>query len=160
VSGKLASDPNPIPPGFAVAPGGGPMPDSFREGDYSSIAVDPSDGLTFWATNEYIGADGSSDIWRTHIASFTVVPPVAEDCFSVTLPTGNEIILTTSTPADGPGEFNNTLDPHIELYDSGGNLVASGTVLPDGRNEQIDFTAPAGGVFFVRVVNDNGTQGE
>src|SRR5262249_26695703 len=48
-------------PGVAVAPGGGFMPASFREGDYSSVAVDPSTGA-FWATNEYIGADGGSDI--------------------------------------------------------------------------------------------------
>jgi hypothetical protein len=53
-----------------AAPGGGFMPYSFRLGDYSSTVVDPSDGLTFWSANEYIGNDGGSDIWRTHIVSF------------------------------------------------------------------------------------------
>lgn len=53
-----------------VAPGGGFFFQSFRIGDYSSTVIDPSDGLTFWSANEYIGADGASDIWRTHIASF------------------------------------------------------------------------------------------
>jgi hypothetical protein len=42
-------------------------PDS-RVGDFSAITVDPSDGLTFWAANQYQG----SDFWDTHIASFTV----------------------------------------------------------------------------------------
>jgi hypothetical protein len=55
-----------------VAPGGGFFFYGSRIGDYSSTVVDPSDGLTFWSANEYIGRDGSSDIWRTHIASFTV----------------------------------------------------------------------------------------
>ena len=55
-----------------VAPGGGFFYDSFRIGDYSSTVIDPSDGLTFWSANEYIGSDGSTDIWRTHIASFQV----------------------------------------------------------------------------------------
>ncbi len=40
-----------------------------RVGDFSSITVDPSDGLTFWAANEYQG----SAFWNTRIASFTVV---------------------------------------------------------------------------------------
>jgi hypothetical protein len=39
-------------------------------GDYSTIVVDPSDGKTFWSANEYIGSDGDSNIWRTHITSF------------------------------------------------------------------------------------------
>lgn len=55
----------------AVAPGGGFMFANFRIGDYSTIVIDPSDGMTFWSANEYIGSDGGSDIWRTHIASFT-----------------------------------------------------------------------------------------
>jgi hypothetical protein len=55
----------------AAAPGGGFFFYNFRIGDYSTIVVDPSDGLTFWAANEYIGADGATDIWRTHITSFT-----------------------------------------------------------------------------------------
>jgi len=54
-----------------AAPGGGFFPLSFRIGDYSTIAVDWSDGNTFWAASEYIGSDGFSDIWRTHITSFT-----------------------------------------------------------------------------------------
>jgi hypothetical protein len=35
-----------------------------------TIVLDPSDGKTFWAANEYIGTNGLSDIWRTHITSF------------------------------------------------------------------------------------------
>jgi hypothetical protein len=62
-NGKLSAQP--------AAPGGGFFYYSFRIGDYGSIVLDPSDGRTFWAANEYIGSDGLADIWRTHITSFT-----------------------------------------------------------------------------------------
>lgn len=52
------------------APGLGFFLVNFRIGDYSTIVVDPTDGKTFWAANEYIGPDGDSNIWRTHITSF------------------------------------------------------------------------------------------
>src|SRR5437588_8868423 len=40
-----------------------------RWGDYSMMAVDPTDDCTFWYTTEYIPSDGSFN-WRTRIASF------------------------------------------------------------------------------------------
>ena len=40
-----------------------------RWGDYSQISVDPVDDCTFWATNEYIKANGSFN-WNTWISSF------------------------------------------------------------------------------------------
>jgi hypothetical protein len=42
-----------------------------RVGDYSGISVDPNDGLTFWAANEY---KGNSPYFNTGIASFSVSP--------------------------------------------------------------------------------------
>lgn len=57
----------------AVAPGGGFFYYNFRIGDYSTIVLDPSDHQTFWAANEYIGSNGLSDIWLTHIASFKLI---------------------------------------------------------------------------------------
>jgi len=40
-----------------------------RWGDYSSMAIDPSDDCTFWYTNEYLKTTGSFN-WDTRIASF------------------------------------------------------------------------------------------
>ena len=54
-----------------AAPGLGFFFASSRIGDYSTIVLDPSDGRTFWGANEYIGSDGNTDIWRTHVTSFT-----------------------------------------------------------------------------------------
>ena len=55
-----------------AAPGGGFFPANFRIGDYSTTVLDPSDHMTFFSANEYIGPNGSTDIWRTHIRAFTV----------------------------------------------------------------------------------------
>ena len=53
-----------------AAPGLGLFFVNYRIGDYSTIVLDPSDGRTFWAANEYIGSDGNTNIWRTQITSF------------------------------------------------------------------------------------------
>jgi hypothetical protein len=54
-----------------AAQGGGFFYVSFRIGDYSTTVLDPANHKTFFSANEYIGPDGSTDIWRTHIISFT-----------------------------------------------------------------------------------------
>jgi hypothetical protein len=84
------------------------------------------------------------------------------DWYKFTLPSDRTAVqLDTSTFADGPGEFVNTLDPHIELYDANDHLIASGTALADGRNETIRATGlTAGGTYYVRVTADNNTTGE
>ena len=43
-------------------------------------------------------------------------------------------------PGGGSGEFENSLSPHIQLYNPSGVLVATGTVGADGRNETINYT--------------------
>lgn len=70
-AGKLAAS--------VAAPGGGFFPVSFRIGDYSTTVLDRADHRTFWSANENIGNDGGSDIWRTHITSFTAKPVEEED---------------------------------------------------------------------------------
>jgi hypothetical protein len=40
-----------------------------RWGDYSSMAIDPSDGMTFWYTQQYNTSMGTN--WKTRIATFT-----------------------------------------------------------------------------------------
>jgi hypothetical protein len=85
-----------------------------------------------------------------------------EDWYKVNAVEGQTLFFNTSTPSDGPGEFSNTLDPHIELYSPAGVLVATGTPLADGRNESISYVVPAGaaGAYRIRVIGENGTRGE
>ena len=159
VAGRNANDPmGTMAPGSVVAPG-----TSFglnfeaRAGDYSGIAVDPSDNMTFWGSNEYSGTD---PVYNTFIASFQVVPPGDQDWYSLSVSAGETLSFSTSTPGDGPGEFENNADPHLDLYDPSGNLVASGIKLGDGRNEQLIFTAAVGGTYRIRVTDQNNQQGE
>jgi hypothetical protein len=159
ITGQPAGSPaGTMSPGTVVAAGlGFNYYSQFRNGDYSGISVDPSDGTTFWAANEYSGTD---PIYNTAIAAFQVVQPQPANWYSTTLSAGSTITLTTSTPSDGPGIFGNTLDPHIELFDPNGNLVAQGTKLGDGRNEQLVYNATLSGPYEIVIVAQNGTHGE
>jgi len=74
--------------------------------------------------------------------------------------TAGALHYQTSTPAGGPNEFVNTLAPHLELYDPAGNLVATGTLLPDGRNEFINYQPLTTGTYRIRVTAKNQTTGE
>jgi hypothetical protein len=100
--------------------------------------------------NSYVGSGKS-----------TLINPPA-DWYRVTLAAGQTALqLETSTPADGPGAFGNTLDPHLQLFDAANNLVAAGTPLADGRNESIAVNGlTAGGTYYVRVSAENNTTGE
>jgi len=69
-TGRLATDPvntmqaeSPIYDGTGSQTGG-----LSRWGDYSAIAVDPSDDCTFWFTTEYLKTTGSFN-WSTRISS-------------------------------------------------------------------------------------------
>jgi hypothetical protein len=74
--------------------------------------------------------------------------------------TGHPLLLQTTTPDDGPGQFVNTLNPHIQLYDPSGALVASGVTGPDGRNEFLIYWPQSTGAYRVRVTAEGGTSGE
>jgi hypothetical protein len=84
-----------------------------------------------------------------------------DDWYSVTLGAGQTALQAeTSTPADGPGQFVNTLNPHIELYSPANVLIATGTPLADGRNESLLATGLAPGTYRVRVSAEGTTSGE
>jgi hypothetical protein len=136
-----------------AAPGGGSMPFSFRAGDYGSVVLDP-DGTTFWAANEYIGADGSSDIWRTKIASFTPGHNQDQDWYSFPATSGQNFTVTIGVPGSSSGgQFVNNLSPTIAVYDPNGNFVTSGTT-------SLTFMASTTGTYAVVVAGANNTQGE
>lgn len=71
-TGRLAFDPAgqmTQGEGSVIDGAGAQGPSLSRWGDYSRMAVDPSDDCTFWYTNQYIPSDGIFN-WRTRIASF------------------------------------------------------------------------------------------
>ncbi|MEV0416419.1 hypothetical protein AB0I68_38200 [Streptomyces sp. NPDC050448] len=78
VAGRRASDPlGTLTTGeTTLVNGGGSQFDDFPEaafrwGDYTSMAVDPSDDCTLWYTNQYQPANGLGN-WHTRIASFVL----------------------------------------------------------------------------------------
>lgn len=67
-SGRLSSDPaGTLTQTETTIQSGAGSQSAQRWGDYSAMAVDPSDGCTFWYTNEYAVSNGS---WNTKVASF------------------------------------------------------------------------------------------
>jgi hypothetical protein len=122
------------------------MPVSDRTGDYSSVEVDPTDGRTFWAANEFIGADGVTDAWRTHIASFQASADPGADFYAVRVKGGDPLDVTVTVPGAGPGQFDNAFVPAVYLYDSRGNLVAFDEAQDsDHRTVNVHFQVPKNG---------------
>ena len=71
-TGRLAGDPlGTLPQGEATLIGGsGSQTSNFnRWGDYSMMAIDPSDDCTFWYTQEYYTVTSAAG-WQTRIGSF------------------------------------------------------------------------------------------
>ncbi len=83
-AGRLAGDPlNSLTEGEAImqAGGGHQTSTSGRWGDYSSLFVDPTDGLTFWHTNEYYSAIAAA-AWNTRIGTFKFTAPAVVSAVS------------------------------------------------------------------------------
>lgn len=81
---------------------------SSRWGDYSNVAVDPSDGQTFWATHEYGSDDNPEPNWDTRIASFAFdpddeTPPGAIADLTATA-RAEWVELTWTAPPDDAGD--------------------------------------------------------
>ena len=90
-------------------------------------------------------------------------PTVNDDWYSIPVVQWMpNLRLETSTPAGGPGEFVNRLDPRLELYDSAGHLVAVGATQADGRNETLHFHAAISSpeTYRLRVTSESNSFGE
>jgi streptogramin lyase len=153
VAGRLATDPlGTLSPGKVAAPGIQTGFNLFRAGDYGGISVDPTDGVTFWASNEYMGTDF---VFNTALESFKVQHPQDYDYYSLVASPGETLNATISLPGSSTGaQFVNTLSPVIQLYDPNGNLVASGTT-------SLSYLVPAGaGGTYTYAVTGAASQGE
>src|SRR5262249_22916902 len=73
------------------------------------------------------------------------------DTYAVTLAAGAVLQASTATPAGGPGQFANLLDPRLRILNSSGAQVASDDNSLDGRNALVTFTATAAGTYYVEV---------
>jgi len=115
LTGRRAGDPvNQMPvQEYTVKDGEANHTGDNRWGDYSTMAVDPEDGRTFWFTGEY-QANGTN--WGTRIATFRV----QLDTFDVT-----PIMLIAPTASNTLGAAEQV---KVELFNSG-LVSASGVTL-------------------------------
>lgn len=117
--------------------------------------------------NDSLVAAQPIDAARRALGAFTETDP-SDDWYSLAAGLGEGLFIRTSTPAGGPGEFVNLLDPTIELYGPSGTLIPLGGMLgygtaADGRNEWLGYVidAPAKvGEYMVRVSQQGSSGGE
>jgi hypothetical protein len=81
-----------------------------------------------------------------------------DDYYRFSAAADSTVTLRTFTPGDGPGDFPNTLNPRIDLYDPNSTLLATNdNGAPDGRNAQLSYKVPASGFYRVRVYSASGS---
>jgi hypothetical protein len=69
-TGRLVTDPlNTMELQATIVAGGGSQTTSYRWGDYSSMAIDPTDDCTFWYATQYLKTSGTKN-WSTRLFSF------------------------------------------------------------------------------------------
>ncbi len=80
------------------------------------------------------------------------------DRYAISLDLGETVQLRTRTPFDNASNLPpNALDPNLTVRDATEMVLDSDSNSNgDGKNALIDFTAPASGVYFIDVSNDNG----
>jgi hypothetical protein len=76
---------------------------SSRAGDYSGISVDPVDGYTFWAANEYKGDQG----WNTGVAGFGVSPNTNNSGPALVAPVASTKQVIPAAPASADPRLSN-----------------------------------------------------
>jgi len=115
---------------------------------------------SFWAANEYAGADNASVIWNTWIQQFSPSALGEQNWYSVNVQSAQSLLLITTTPGDaGMGQFDNSgMSLILNVYDASGNFLGTGTPYGDGRNEfLVTFQGPYSGQIFVQISNSSGT---
>ncbi len=125
-----------------------------RWGDYSAMAVDPSDDCTFWYTNEYLKINGSFN-WSTQIASFRFpsCPNPQPVVSSITVTPTSALVqvnLSQQFTATGYDQFGNLMSPQpaFTWSVSGGGTISSSGLFVAGSTPGGPYTvtASSGGV--------------
>lgn len=151
-TGRLSTDPAGVmsQPETVIAAGLGEQ-SMDRWGDYSSLNVDPTDGCTFWYTNEYVASANGS--WGTKIASFKF-----DDCLTGTVSlTGSRLNQSICAPGDlspmeievvGLGGFSDDVTLTLTGLPTGFTASFSSNVVSPGDSSvlqlSVDNTVPAG----------------
>lgn len=126
-----------------------------RWGDYSHTSVDPSDGITFWHTNQYIA--NSSQI-NTRIFSFQISPCSTTGIESTS---NNKTILTAYQSGNQLNVKASNLpsvdNAEVSLYNLEGRLMTVKDVHPslNGVETTLSVNGLAKGIYYLRIGNNN-----
>ncbi|MBX9580714.1 MAG: FG-GAP-like repeat-containing protein, partial [Gemmataceae bacterium] len=84
-----------------------------------------------------------------------------QDWYSVSVPAGATLTVSTATPADGPGEYANALNPAL-VVKQGTSTVGTVVEVGDGRNSfaRVTNSSSAAVTYKVGVSGQVGTRGE
>jgi PKD repeat protein len=132
-AGRLAGDPTgemSRGEGTIIAGGGSQSHSSGRWGDYSMLAVDPTDDCTFWYTQEYYPSSSSAG-WHTRIGSFQL-----SSCDGTV---DSPPTVTITNPADGATVSSTFL---VTANASDDNGVTQVEFFLDGASLGVDSTSP------------------
>ncbi len=154
-TGRLAADPlGTMTTGEVLLAAGLSSNDVERAGDYSCINVDPSDGVTFWATGQHFKTGNN---WGTRVASFRFAPgtPTVElrtdDIQARLFPNPasaqtNLEIWTTSESAF------TSVNKTFSVIDALGRTVLTQQLEQQGKNliSKINTAAIASGIYYIR----------
>jgi hypothetical protein len=127
-----------------------------RWGDYSHTSVDPNDGITFWSTNQYVGASHSLN---TRIFSFQI--PTCNTTGITNINSNTAINLSAWQNANQLTIKANYLPSNesteISLYDTEGKIVASKTVHPtlNAIETTVNIYSLAKGIYYLRIGNNS-----
>lgn len=78
------------------------------------------------------------------------------DRYAIPVTAGATLTLATRTPGDGPGQFNNNLNPQLVLRDATGAVLATDdNSAADGHNANVAYTVLASGTLFVDVLSSS-----
>jgi subtilisin family serine protease len=117
-------------------------------------------GEYFVCADNWGGSSGAYEL-VVQITTPNLQRTSAEDHYAVEAAAGDTLSVFTLTPGEGTALPGNALDPRLEVFDSGGTLVATNdNGAPDGRNARLTYRVPAGGTYTLRVTPAGITSGE
>jgi hypothetical protein len=127
-----------------------------RWGDYSHTSLDPSDGLTFWHTNQYIGSGHSLN---TRIFSFQIPACITSGIKDIAdnngpllfgFQSGNQLHIKATNLSKNESSS-------LGLFDMRGRTISNKLIYPSSEiyETDIDVSTLEKGIYFIQINNSH-----
>jgi hypothetical protein len=138
-------------PELTAVEGQSAQTDLGRYGDYSQMAMDPTDDMTFWFTGQYLGTGESK---RTRIFSFSSWHIAGVEDEYTTVPVFNAY---QPQPHQLQVNWNNIADQTITLsvHNSRGRLILTQTLDGETNSELIEISETTNGIYILTLTGEN-----